>query len=163
MVEGKIVIDSKANAWAHELKTAKVLASKGHDVFFPAESTEEHMKSPDIIFLGIPWEIKAPRSPQIAKVLKVVREALHQAPNVIYDSQRVKSLSDSVTIFRVHLFATAGWSSGPLLRAPHKVVDGHAVEIGHQSQDGSGGFPLAPLVSDIGIQREPHFLHQAFL
>ena len=95
MVDGKIVIDSKANAWAHELKTAKVLASKGHDVFFPAESTEEHMKSPDIIFLGIPWEIKAPRSPQIAKVLKVVREALHQAPNVIYDSQRVKSLSDA--------------------------------------------------------------------
>lgn len=95
MTEGKIIIDPQANAWAHELKTAKVLTLRGHDVFFPAESNEDYMKSPDIVFLGMPWEIKAPRSPQIAKVLKVVREALHQAPNVIYDSQRVKNLPDA--------------------------------------------------------------------
>ena len=31
----------------------------------------------------------------MAKVLKVIRDALHQAPNVIYDSQRIQKISDA--------------------------------------------------------------------
>lgn len=95
MEEGRIIIEPGANAWVHELKTARAFTARGCDVVFLAEDNEEYRTSPDVIIHGIQWEIKAPRSPKMAKVLKVIRDALHQAPNVIYDSQRIQKISDA--------------------------------------------------------------------
>lgn len=76
------------------MRTAKAIASRGHDVFFPEVDDNDYHSSPDVVVFGMVWEMKSPRSPKKAKVLKVVREAIHQSPNVIYDSQRVKNLTD---------------------------------------------------------------------
>lgn len=93
-LEGNIVIQSGANVWPHELRTAEAFAIRGHDVVFPKKSNDDYRNSPDTNIFGLVWEIKSPRSPKPDKVLKIVREAIHQSPNVIYDSQRIKNLTD---------------------------------------------------------------------
>lgn len=92
--EGNIVIQSGANVWPHELRTAEAFAIRGHDALFPKKNNDDYRNSPDVNIFGLVWEIKSPRSPKPDKVLKIVREAIHQSPNVIYDSQRIKNLTD---------------------------------------------------------------------
>lgn len=92
--EGNIIIHPGVNVWPHKMRTAKAFASRGHDVFFPEVDDNDYHNSADALIFGLVWEMKSPRSPKMSKVLKVVREAVHQSPNVIYDSQRVKNLTD---------------------------------------------------------------------
>lgn len=91
---GNIIISPGAEVWDHELKTARALVMSGDDVLFLKRSTFEYTPSADIEYKGLTWEIKSQRSSKPEKVVKTVREALHQSPNVIFDSQRVKNLSD---------------------------------------------------------------------
>ena len=91
---GNIIVSPGTNVWPHELRTAKAFASRGHDVYFPEIDNNDYHNSPDAVIFGLTWEMKSPRSPNTAKILKVVREALHQSTNVIYDSQRIKNLTD---------------------------------------------------------------------
>lgn len=93
--EGNIIIHPDTNVWPHEMRTAKAFASRGHDVFFPEVDDNDYHNSPDAVIFDLIWEMKSPRSPKMSKVLKVVREAVHQSPNVIYDSQRIKNLTDA--------------------------------------------------------------------
>lgn len=92
---GNIIIHPGTNVWPHEMRTAKAFASRGYDVFFPAVDNNDYHSSPDAIIFNLVWEMKSPRSPKMSKILKVVREAVHQSPNVIYDSQRIKNLTDT--------------------------------------------------------------------
>ena len=91
---GKIIIQSGANVWPHEMKTAEVLAAAGHTVEFIRRSEEEHATSADIIMEGRIWEMKAPTASSSRRVQRTLRDAVKQSENVIFDSRRMKKMPD---------------------------------------------------------------------
>lgn len=92
--KGKIVIQSGANVWPHELKTAEALAAAGYTVEFIRKSEERHATSADCFIDGVIWEMKAPTASQIRRVQRALRDALKQSSNVILDSRRMKGIPD---------------------------------------------------------------------
>lgn len=91
---GRVIIPADVNVWPHELRTADALARAGYVVEFIQKSEIEYEKTPDVLIDGIAWEMKAPRSDNIQKVQKTLRNAIRQSPNIIYDSHRIRRLND---------------------------------------------------------------------
>lgn len=92
---GEIIIKSGIDVWEHERRTAQALANAGYTVSFIKRSEEEHVRTPDVVIDGVLWEMKSPISNRLPKIQKTLRQAIHQSPNVIYDSQRIKNLNDN--------------------------------------------------------------------
>lgn len=92
---GEIIIKSGIDVWEHERRTAQALANAGYTVSFIKRSDEEYVRTPDVIIDGVLWEMKSPKSDRLPKIQKTLRQAIHQSPNVIYDSQRIKNLNDN--------------------------------------------------------------------
>lgn len=92
--QGKIVIQSGANVWPHEIRTAQSLTTIGKDVEFIRRSEDEHVTSADCIMDGLVWEMKAPKSNSLRRVERTLRDALKQSRNVIFDSRRMKGVPD---------------------------------------------------------------------
>lgn len=92
--EGKIIIQSGANVWPHELKTAEALAAAGYSVEFIPRNNNRYDKSADVLMDGIIWEMKAPKSDKLHMVEQNLRRALKQSSNIIFDSRRMKGLPD---------------------------------------------------------------------
>ncbi len=88
----RIVIESGANVWPHELKSAQALAAAGHTVRFVRKSYKQRETSPDILMDGLIWEMKAPKSSKLKPIQLRLREGLRQSPNLIFDSRRMKNL-----------------------------------------------------------------------
>ena len=89
---GKIIIPARANPWPHELRVARILADAGHVVeFIPEENT----KRADILLDGTEYEIKSPLTNNHKKIIRNLKRALTQSPNVIIDSSRIKYKHDS--------------------------------------------------------------------
>ena len=93
--EGKIIIGPGVNVWPHELKTAEALAMAGYTVEFVRRSEQKRVYSADVLIDGDSWELKAPTSDKASAVDKNIRKALHQAKCVVYDSRRIKHISDA--------------------------------------------------------------------
>lgn len=93
--EGKIVIEPGTSVWPHELKTAEALAMVGYTVQFVRRSEERRAHSADALIDGELWEFKAPTSDKASAVDKNVRKALHQSKCVVFDSRRMKRISDA--------------------------------------------------------------------
>ncbi len=91
----EIIIKSGIDVWEHERRTAQALANAGFTVSFLKRNNEEHVRTPDVIIDGVLWEMKSPISSRLTKIQKTLRQAIHQSPNVIYDSQRIKNLNDN--------------------------------------------------------------------
>lgn len=92
---GEIIIKSGIDVWEHERRTAQALANAGYAVSFIKRSNEEYVRTPDVVIDGALWEMKSPISNRLPKIQKTLRQAIHQSPNVIYDSQRIKNLNDN--------------------------------------------------------------------
>lgn len=92
---GQIVIDSGANVWPHEMRTAEALAAAGYTVRFVLRSEEQRVTSADILMDGELWEMKSPVSSNMKAVEKNLRKACDQSCCVIFDSRRMKGLPDS--------------------------------------------------------------------
>ncbi|WP_428378263.1 hypothetical protein [Olsenella sp. Marseille-QA0557] len=92
--KGKIIIEPGVNVWPHELKTAEALAMAGYTVEFVRRSEQKRMHSADVLIDNELWEFKAPTSDKVSAVDKNVRKALHQAKHVVFDSRRMKKVSD---------------------------------------------------------------------
>lgn len=90
---GQIIIQSGANVWPHEMKTAEALAAAGRTVEFIRRS-EERTTSADAIIDGIVWETKAPKASNLKAIEKNLRKALDQSNCVILDSRRMKGIPD---------------------------------------------------------------------
>lgn len=87
----------------HELHTAKVLASFGHDVTFVAPSNIKGQHKADIVLDNdhdIIWEVKAPKGDGKHNMHNNFKEANKQSKNLIIDLFRSK-LPDIVNINRV--------------------------------------------------------------
>lgn len=67
----------------------------GYTVEFVRRSEQKRVHSADVLIDGELWEFKAPTSDKASAVDKNVRKALHQAKCVVYDSRRMKKVSDS--------------------------------------------------------------------
>ena len=89
--KGKVIIPADANPWPHEQRVAKILALAGHSVEFISEAD---LKTPDIYLDNTMYEIKSPITNNPKKIIRNVKRALEQSPNVIIDSSRIKGLRD---------------------------------------------------------------------
>ena len=92
---GKIIIAPDINVWPHELETAKALSRAGMTVEFLRRSEEQRTTSADVVIDGLQWEMKAPKAGNARRIQKTLREALHQADSVIFDSRRMPQMPDS--------------------------------------------------------------------
>lgn len=88
---GKVVIPAGRIPWSHELRVANILAMAGHDVEFLLES---NIKTADILLDGIEYEIKSPFTNKPRKLERNIKRGLEQSKNIIFDSYRVKNMSD---------------------------------------------------------------------
>lgn len=93
--KGKIIIQSGANPWPHELKTAEALSAAGHTVEFIKKSEVDHEHTADVYLDGVLWEMKAPRGSLMKRVEKNIRRGLRQSRNIIFDCRRMKDLPDT--------------------------------------------------------------------
>lgn len=91
---GEIIIKPDVDVWKHEIRTAQALAAAGYTVFFLKRRERDYERTPDVMIDGEVWEMKSPVSGNLAKVRKILRKALSQSNNIIYDSQRVKGTPD---------------------------------------------------------------------
>lgn len=91
---GQIIIQSGANVWPHEMKTAEVLATAGYTVEFIRRNEQLRATSADVIMDGIVWEMKAPKASNMKAVEKNLRKAMNQSNCVIFDSRRMKEVPD---------------------------------------------------------------------
>lgn len=92
--QGKITAPSSLNIQGHEMDTARALADYGYDVEFVPRIRGDRAKSADFIADGVLWEVKSPTSDNLRVVQKRLREALHQSRDVVFDSRRMKRLSN---------------------------------------------------------------------
>lgn len=93
---GKIIIPHDISVWPHELRSATALSSAGYTVKFLPVKNAEHSKSPDIIMGNKKWEIKAPRTNKLSAIERNLKRAYHQSTNIVFDSYRMKKLSDEL-------------------------------------------------------------------
>lgn len=88
---GKIIIPGDVSIWPHELRVAKILAAAGHTVeFLPTRN----YKTADVLVDGVEYEIKSPMTNKTDKLERVIKRALRQSPNIIYDASRIKTMTD---------------------------------------------------------------------
>lgn len=103
--KGQIVIQSGANVWPHEFKTAEALSAAGYTVEFIRRSEEQRTTSADVIMDGVVWEMKAPKASNMKAVEKNLRKALNQSNCVIFDSRRMKGIPDRALERELHVCA----------------------------------------------------------
>ncbi|WP_172135384.1 hypothetical protein [Adlercreutzia sp. ZJ473] len=92
--QGTITAPADLNIEEHEMNAARAIASSGIDVEFKPQSKGKRVKNADFIADGVLWEVKSPTSDNIRVVQKRIREAAHQSRDIIFDSRRMKGLSN---------------------------------------------------------------------
>lgn len=86
VIPGKIIMPFGASVLSHEQVVANILISTGFDVeFIPVRLTP----TPDIIFMGMEWEIKSPLGKSNRTIENNMRNALKQSKNIIIDLRRI--------------------------------------------------------------------------
>ena len=93
--QGKIIIEAGLNVWEHELRTAEALANAGFVVEFVRKSETKYEKTADVLIDNKHWEFKAPRASNMKAVERNLRRGTEQAPFIVFDSRRMKSIPDS--------------------------------------------------------------------
>lgn len=76
------------------MDTARAIADCGMDVEFVPRKKGRRAKSADFVADGVLWEVKSPTSDNLRVIQKRLREAIHQSRDVIFDSKRMKRLSN---------------------------------------------------------------------
>ncbi|WP_394335910.1 hypothetical protein [Adlercreutzia equolifaciens] len=64
------------------------------NVEFRARIKGNGVKTPDFLAGGVFWEVKSPTSDKLKVIEKRLREAVHQSRDIIFDSRRMRKLSD---------------------------------------------------------------------
>ena len=92
--QGEVRIPAGLVVWKHELNTARALVSAGHTVEFLATKRTKHAKSPDILMMGVQWEMKSPLAGKLSAVERNLKRAYRQSINIVFDSCRMGRLPD---------------------------------------------------------------------
>lgn len=103
---GKIIITSMAQVHPHELVIARILTLTGYDVIFrPCH----RLRSADIIYRSIIWEIKSPTGSSSRTLENNLRCALRQSENIIIDLHRTNiSETSCLRYLRNHISTLHG-------------------------------------------------------
>ncbi len=91
MQKGRIVIPGGVAPWPHEMRVARILASLGYIVEFIPKGS---IKTADILLNGVEFEIKSPLSNKSNSLEHVLKKALRQSPNIIFDTSRIQEVND---------------------------------------------------------------------
>lgn len=86
---------SDLNIQEHELSTARALADAGYDVEFAHKTEGDRVTSADVIVSGVLWEMKSPQAGNRKAIERNLRKASKQSADIIFDSQRMKGISDA--------------------------------------------------------------------
>lgn len=92
--QGTITAPSELNIQPHEMNTARALADAGYDVEFVRRTWGNRATSADIAVGGILWEMKSPHTGDRKAIERNLRRGSRQSSNIVFDSQRVKGVSD---------------------------------------------------------------------
>ena len=92
--QGNITAPSHLNIQPHEMATARSIADYGMNVEFRERIRGDGVKTPDFLAGGVFWEVKSPTSDKLKVIEKRLREAVHQSRDIIFDSRRMRRLSD---------------------------------------------------------------------
>ena len=77
--------------YTQELVVATILIQTGHDVeFLPVK----RIRTADIRYLGLEWEIKSPRGKSSRTIENNIRTAIGQSCNIIIDLSRIPILEE---------------------------------------------------------------------
>ena len=93
--QGTIEAPSDLNIQEHELSSARALADAGYDVEFAHKAEGKRVTSADVIVNGVLWEMKSPQAGNRKAIERNLRRASRQSTNIIFDSQRMKGMSDA--------------------------------------------------------------------
>lgn len=85
-----ILIQNKVHLKEHEYKTVKLLLENGYDIELIPPSAIKGLRMPDIMMIGVPWEIKSPEGNGKNTIKNTVQNASHQSENIIIDLRRTK-------------------------------------------------------------------------
>lgn len=105
--QGTITAPSHLNIQPHEMATARSIADYGFDVEFKERIRGSGIKTPDFVAGGVLWEVKSPTSDNLRVVQKRIREAVHQSRDIIFDSRRMRRLSDTAIQAEVAKWASS--------------------------------------------------------
>ena len=103
--QGTIIAPSNLNIQEHEMDTARAIADYGINVKFVPRIKGKRAKSADFVADGVLWEVKSPTSDNLRVVQKRLREAIHQSRDVIFDSRRMKRLTNKAIQAEVEKWA----------------------------------------------------------
>ena len=93
--QGTIKAPSDLNIQTHEMESARALADAGYDVEFAHRIEGYRVTSPDVMIGGVLWEMKAPQAGNRKAIERNLRKASKQSANIIFDSRRMKGISDA--------------------------------------------------------------------
>lgn len=74
----------------HELATIVFFTELGFDIELIPKSQTKGTHKPDIIMLGLEWEIKSPKGEGKSLIKNTLQKALRQSRNIIIDLRRTK-------------------------------------------------------------------------
>ncbi|WP_052570531.1 hypothetical protein [Endomicrobium proavitum] len=97
---GRIIIPLKHLPQQHELETAQFFANHGKIVEFIMPNRSKGIKNADIKMDSILWEIKSPFNDSQRTIEHLLRKALKQSKNIIFDLRRLK-VSDAKCITQI--------------------------------------------------------------
>ena len=102
MSKGKLTPNS-VHLEEHEYTTVRVFLESGYDIELIPPSKIKGIRKPDIMMLGIPWEMKAPQGDGKNTMRHIIQNAGHQSSNVIIDLRRCK-LKESQAIHEAMMY-----------------------------------------------------------
>ena len=94
-VIGKIIIPHGVYPEKYELETVNVLIENG-DVEFILPSRTKGVRNPDILYMGLKWEIKCPTGKSKWTINRHFKKASRQSENIIFDSRKIKMPANKV-------------------------------------------------------------------
>ena len=74
----------------HELDTARFFAERGYDIEFIPPSNIPGIHRPDILMMGIEWEIKCPKGKGRNTISRNLKIAAKQSHYIIIDLRRIE-------------------------------------------------------------------------
>lgn len=89
----------------HEYATINTLLAEGLDIELVQKSRTPGTKSPDIVMLGMFWELKSPSGKTQRAIEHALRRATHQAQNIVIDLRRTKVADKMALTLLTNLFA----------------------------------------------------------
>lgn len=95
-MSGKIDISKlKVPPEKHEFETAKFFSDRGYVVEFIPPSNIPGIHRPDIIMMGIEWEIKCPVGKGRNVISRNIKKAAKQSHHIIFDLRRLEISQDA--------------------------------------------------------------------